>query len=418
MNPDQLRKRPPWTRPPVGCCRSKVRNGAAGHAEDVHPADGQGREASGRRAWMEEKGTASRRMSEPQGKSNCPDAITWNKVVIFTTPMQATDLPCTISAAEANRQFSSLLRQVSQGETITVLSHGRPVATISPATEAGESGHDRANARARLLARLNPGTCRRRTQAGTATNSTTATNEDRAGHQHPRLRRGRRRRRALCSGSCADRGSRGERGADPGAQALGERTGSSPAKLRRDAETVRGALLDWSDAYEVADSTWPSFQAAIDLACDHRMQIWDGLVLSVAAENRCRLLLSEDLQHSFTRRGVTVINPFEHVAHRYCSQHAIRRSRHRHSRPLRRAWRAESVAPTCGRRSPAARQLGAQRLRPPPTRHPLPPALLPADRNPSPRTTALALDRYARRAYLAYAMSVVKSRCCRRSRTA
>ena len=59
----------------------------------------------------------------------------------------------TISAAEANRQFSSLLRQVSQGETITVLSHGRPVATISPATEAGESGHDRANARARLLAR-------------------------------------------------------------------------------------------------------------------------------------------------------------------------------------------------------------------------------------------------------------------------
>jgi len=61
----------------------------------------------------------------------------------------------TISAAEANRQFSSLLRQVSQGETITVLSHGRPVATISPATEAGESGHDRANARARLLARLN-----------------------------------------------------------------------------------------------------------------------------------------------------------------------------------------------------------------------------------------------------------------------
>ena len=61
----------------------------------------------------------------------------------------------TISAAEANRQFSSLLRQVSQGETITVLSHGRPVATISPATEADESGHDRANARARLLARLN-----------------------------------------------------------------------------------------------------------------------------------------------------------------------------------------------------------------------------------------------------------------------
>ena len=61
----------------------------------------------------------------------------------------------TISAAEANRHFSSLLRKVSQGETVTVLSHGRPVATISPAADAGEFGHDRAKARARLLARLN-----------------------------------------------------------------------------------------------------------------------------------------------------------------------------------------------------------------------------------------------------------------------
>jgi len=61
----------------------------------------------------------------------------------------------TISAADANRHFSNLLRQVSQGETVTILSHGRPVATISPAVEAGELDHDRAQARARLLARLN-----------------------------------------------------------------------------------------------------------------------------------------------------------------------------------------------------------------------------------------------------------------------
>lgn len=61
----------------------------------------------------------------------------------------------TVSAAEANRQFSSLLRQVSQGETVTVLSHGRPVATISPAADARELDHGRTKARARLLARLN-----------------------------------------------------------------------------------------------------------------------------------------------------------------------------------------------------------------------------------------------------------------------
>jgi len=35
-----------------------------------------------------------------------------------------------------------------------------------------------------------------------------------------------------------------------------------------------------------------------------------ALILSVAAENRCLVLPSEDLQKSFTERGVTVINPF------------------------------------------------------------------------------------------------------------
>ena len=43
--------------------------------------------------------------------------------------------PGVVSASEANRSFSSLLRQVAQGQRFTVLSHGRPVATIVPAVE-------------------------------------------------------------------------------------------------------------------------------------------------------------------------------------------------------------------------------------------------------------------------------------------
>jgi prevent-host-death family protein len=37
-----------------------------------------------------------------------------------------------VSAAEANRQFSVLLREVRNGETVVVTSHGTPVATIAP----------------------------------------------------------------------------------------------------------------------------------------------------------------------------------------------------------------------------------------------------------------------------------------------
>lgn len=55
------------------------------------------------------------------------------------------------SAAEANRRFSALLREVAQGEEVMVLAHGKPVAMIAPAEG---TVRDRRLARAALLARL------------------------------------------------------------------------------------------------------------------------------------------------------------------------------------------------------------------------------------------------------------------------
>lgn len=40
-----------------------------------------------------------------------------------------------VSAAEANRQFSRLLRGVREGRTYVVTSHGKPVARITPAED-------------------------------------------------------------------------------------------------------------------------------------------------------------------------------------------------------------------------------------------------------------------------------------------
>lgn len=37
-----------------------------------------------------------------------------------------------ISAADANRKFSQLLRDVKEGQSYVVTSHGRPVARIAP----------------------------------------------------------------------------------------------------------------------------------------------------------------------------------------------------------------------------------------------------------------------------------------------
>ena len=40
-----------------------------------------------------------------------------------------------ISAADANRNFSRLLRNVKEGRSYVVTSHGRPVARIAPVNE-------------------------------------------------------------------------------------------------------------------------------------------------------------------------------------------------------------------------------------------------------------------------------------------
>ena len=93
-------------------------------------------------------------------------------------------------------------------------------------------------------------------------------------------------------------------------QTLGELFRVLTGKAKREAGDTREAIMAWADSFEVADSSWSAFQAAMDLAIDHRLQIWDALIMAVAAENRCRMLLSEDLQNGFTWRGVTVVNPF------------------------------------------------------------------------------------------------------------
>ena len=94
------------------------------------------------------------------------------------------------------------------------------------------------------------------------------------------------------------------------AQTLGELARVLNGKAKRTPDAARAAVLGWADCFEVQDSTWPAFAAALDLTVDHQLPMWDALILAVTAESRCRLLLSEDFQHGFTWRGVTVVNPF------------------------------------------------------------------------------------------------------------
>jgi predicted nucleic acid-binding protein len=98
-------------------------------------------------------------------------------------------------------------------------------------------------------------------------------------------------------------------------QVLGELFSLLVRKAKRPPAKAREAILIWRDAFPVIETSAGVMLAAADLAADHRLTIWDSVVLSAAAESGCRLLLTEDLQEGFTWKGVTVANPFAHPKH-------------------------------------------------------------------------------------------------------
>ncbi len=87
------------------------------------------------------------------------------------------------------------------------------------------------------------------------------------------------------------------------------RKGATPPKL------ARKIVQDWGDAIGLTAHLPDTMQTALEGAAFHSLQIWDALILTIASEAGCLLLLSEDMQDGFVYRGVTVANPFAERLH-------------------------------------------------------------------------------------------------------
>jgi prevent-host-death family protein len=73
----------------------------------------------------------------------------WSIIGIITTSGDVMEE--SVTAAEANRHFSRILRSVRNGQSFVVTSHGRPVARLIPANQFANA---RSTARDALLSRL------------------------------------------------------------------------------------------------------------------------------------------------------------------------------------------------------------------------------------------------------------------------
>lgn len=78
---------------------------------------------------------------------------------------------------------------------------------------------------------------------------------------------------------------------------------------------VRATVLEWCESHPTANTSFNTLQVALDLASEHQLAIWDAIILATAAEAGCQVLLSEDMHHGFSWRGVTVVNPFASPPH-------------------------------------------------------------------------------------------------------
>jgi predicted nucleic acid-binding protein len=93
-------------------------------------------------------------------------------------------------------------------------------------------------------------------------------------------------------------------------QVLGELFRVLVSKSPLSPKMAQARIADWQASFPLVDTSAAILTSAVNLAVQHKLRIWDAVILAAAAEADCRLLLSEDLQDGFAWGGVTVANPF------------------------------------------------------------------------------------------------------------
>jgi predicted nucleic acid-binding protein len=92
-------------------------------------------------------------------------------------------------------------------------------------------------------------------------------------------------------------------------QVLQEYFVSARQKFKLNAELAR-QRVEFFARFHVAAPTVSDILAAIDLHRLHGFSYWDGLILHMASQSGCTVLLSEDMHHGQIVNGVRIVNPF------------------------------------------------------------------------------------------------------------
>ena len=98
-------------------------------------------------------------------------------------------------------------------------------------------------------------------------------------------------------------------------QVLNELANVLRKKHRRSWTEIEKVLGDVDDALDEAmPITFEIHAAAVVLAREHGLSIYDALIVAAALEAGCDTLFSEDMQHQRAFGAMRIVNPFLHDA--------------------------------------------------------------------------------------------------------
>jgi predicted nucleic acid-binding protein len=98
-------------------------------------------------------------------------------------------------------------------------------------------------------------------------------------------------------------------------QVLGELFRTLRRKTKVDPENAALIVRRWRDFADLKATDPETFEEALSISENHKLDIWDAVIVAAAQQAGCGLLLSEDLQDGFVWRGLTVANPFAEPLH-------------------------------------------------------------------------------------------------------
>ena len=93
-------------------------------------------------------------------------------------------------------------------------------------------------------------------------------------------------------------------------QSLSEFFSVATRKCGLPADQAMAFVDDWRTVFPVRAADESTLASAMEAVRDHKFSFWDAMILTVARQAGCRLLISEDLHDGQVLHGLKILNPF------------------------------------------------------------------------------------------------------------